>query len=77
MEEFNPIKEWWNNREENDVSWKVDIKTIIERGYDLDIKNPNKKEEVHEYTSAELIDLLEKSMQKSNDLLNQLKSELR
>ena len=76
LEEFNPIKDWWNNRVENDLAWKVDIKTIVERGYDLDIKNPNKQEEVHEYSSAELIDLLEKSMQKSNELLNRLKSEL-
>jgi type I restriction enzyme M protein len=76
LEEFNPIKEWWNNRIENDVSWKVDIKTLIERGYDLDIKNPNKQEAVHEYTSSQLIDLLEKSMLKSNDLFTQLKSEL-
>lgn len=76
LEELNPIKEWWNNRQENDVSWKIDIKTIIESGYDLDIKNPNKQEEIHEYTSAELIDLLGKSMDKSNELLNQLKSGL-
>ncbi len=76
LEEFNPVKDWWNNRVENDVAWKVDIKTIIERGYDLDIKNPKKQEEVQEYSSAELIDLLEKSMQKSNTLLHQLKSEL-
>lgn len=76
-EEFNPIKDWWNNRVENDFAWKVDIKTIIERGYDLDIKNPNKLEEVHEYTSAELIDLLADSMKRSNDLLNKLKSELK
>ena len=77
LEEFNPIKDWWNNREENDLAWKVDIKTIREHGYDLDIKNPSKQEEVHEYTSAELINLLEESMYKSNDLLNQLKSELK
>ena len=77
LEEFDPIKNWWNNREENDISWKVDIQTIIDRGYDLDIKNPNTKEEEHEYTSAELIEMLEKSIQKSNDLLNQLKSELK
>jgi type I restriction enzyme M protein len=76
LEEFNPIKEWWNNREENEIAWKVDIKTIIERGYDLDIKNPNQQEEVHEFTSAELIQMLEKSMQQSNELLNQLKAEL-
>jgi type I restriction enzyme M protein len=76
LEEFNPIKEWWNKREENDLAWKVNIKTIVESGYDLDIKNPNKLEEVHEYTSAELINMLGKSMQKSNELLNRLKSEL-
>jgi type I restriction enzyme M protein len=77
LEEFNPIKYWWNNREENDVAWKVNIKTIVDRGYDLDIKNPNKQEEEHEYTSAELIDLLDISMQKSKELLIQLKSELK
>jgi len=76
LEEFALIKEWWNNREENDLSWKADIQTIIDRGYDLEIKNPNKLEEVHEYTSSELVDLLSKSMLKSNELLNQLKSEL-
>lgn len=75
LEEFNPIREWWKNRLENDVAWKVDIKTIIDRGYDLDIKNPKKQEEVHEYSSVELIELLSKSMVKSNDLLNLLKSE--
>jgi len=77
LEEFNPVREWWNNRQENEVAWKVDLKTIIDRGYDLDIKNPNKKEEEDEYTSAELIELLEKSMNKSYDLLSQLKSEMK
>ena len=77
LEEFNPIKKWWNKREENEVAWKVDINTIIERGFDLDIKNPNKQEEVQDYTSAELIQMLEKSMQKGTELLNQLKAELR
>ncbi len=77
LEEFAPIREWWSTRNENDVSWKVNIKTIVDRGYDLDIKNPNKLEEIHEYTSVELIGLLEKSFQKNIDLLNQLKLELK
>jgi len=76
LEEFNPIRDWWNKRLENEVAWKVNIKKIIERGYDLDIKNPNRQEEEHEYMSAELIQMLEKSMKKSNELLNQLKTEL-
>lgn len=71
--EFNPIKTWWNDRKESEVAWKVDIQTIIDRNYDLDIKNPTKQEEVHEYTSVELMELLHTSFEKSNALLNQLK----
>lgn len=71
--EFNPIKTWWNDRKESDVAWKVDIQTIIDRNYDLDVKNPTKQEEVHEYSSVELMELLHTSFAKSNALLNQLK----
>lgn len=73
VKEFNPIKDWWNDRKESDIAWKVDIQTIIDRNYDLDIKNPTKQEEVHEYNSVELMDLLHTSFEKSNALLNQLK----
>lgn len=71
--EFEPIKKWWNDRKESDIAWKVDIQTIIDRNYDLDIKNPTKVEEVNEYNSAELMELLHTSFEKSNALLNQLK----
>lgn len=71
--EFAPIKAWWNDRKENDIAWKVPIQTIIDRNYDLDIKNPTKPEEMHEYSSAELMELLHTSFEKSNALLNQLK----
>ncbi len=71
--EFDPIKTWWNNRKESDIAWKVDIQTIIDRNYDLDIKNPTKQEEVHEYNSVELMGMLQTSFEKSNALLNQLK----
>jgi type I restriction enzyme M protein len=71
--EFNPIKDWWNDRKESDIAWKVPIQTIIDRNYDLDIKNPTKQEETHEYNSVELMELLHTSFDKSNALLNQLK----
>ncbi len=77
LKEFEPIKIWWNNRKESELSWKVDIKTIIERGYDLDIKNPHKQEEVHEYTSSELIEMLSNSFGRNQLLLNQLKETLK
>lgn len=72
--EFNPIKTWWTDRKESDIAWKVPIQTIIDRSYDLDIKNPTKQEEAHEYNSVELMELLHISFDKSNALLNQLKN---
>lgn len=71
--EFNPIKDWWKDRKESDIAWKVDIQTIIDRNFDLDIKNPTKQEVTHEYNSLELMDLLHTSFDKSNALLNHLK----
>ncbi len=71
--EFEPIKKWWNNRQESEICWKVNINTIIERGYDLDIKNPTKQEEEQEHSSTELMEMLDKSFSKSHDLLMKLK----
>ena len=71
--EFDPIKVWWEDRQESDIAWKVPIQTIIDRNYDLDIKNPTKQEEAHEYNSIELMEMLHASFDKSNNLLNQLK----
>lgn len=76
LEEFQLIKDWWNNRVESEVSWKVHIETIKERNYDLDIKNPHIEEEEHEFSSQELIEKLEKGFAKSHTLLNELKQEL-
>ena len=75
--EFDPIKTWWTDRKESDIAWKVPIQTIIDRNYDLDIKNPTKQDETHEYNSIELMDLLHNSFDKSNKLLNQLKKALK
>ncbi len=75
-EEFEPVKAWWNKRKESEVCWKVDIETLIERSYDLDIKNPNKAEETHAYSTQELMLMLESSFADSRKLLNQLKKAL-
>jgi hypothetical protein len=43
----------------------------------LDIKNPHKTEDLHEYTSQEIIGLLEKGLTKSHELLNLMREEIR
>jgi type I restriction enzyme M protein len=75
--EFDPIKTWWTDRKESDITWKVPIQTIIDRNYDLDIKNPTKQEESQEYNSIELMDLLHSSFDKSNTFLEQLKETIK
>jgi type I restriction enzyme M protein len=72
VEEFQPIRDWWNQRVESEVCWKVNIDKIRDRGFDLDIKNPNTVETEHEYTSDEIVNLLEKSFERSRDLIAQM-----
>jgi type I restriction enzyme M protein len=76
LSEFDTLKSWWENREENELAWKVDIDTIKNNGYNLDIKNPHQEEEEEIHTSSELLEILHNSFAKSDDLLKQLKSEL-
>jgi len=76
INEFDGLKAWWSNREANAQAWKVDIKTIKENGFNLDIKNPYKEKEEEVYSSAELIEMLAKSFVKSDLLLKKLKDEL-
>ncbi|MDA3906829.1 MAG: N-6 DNA methylase [Bacteroidales bacterium] len=73
LKELAPIKKWWTDRKESEVCWKVDIQTIIDRNYDLDINNPNKKEEVIEHSSSELMELLDASFDRSHNLLTQIR----
>jgi len=47
LEEFNTEKAWWNSRHETPQAWKISAKTIVDRNFNLDIKNPNTPDEVH------------------------------
>ena len=75
--EFEGLKTWWNNRVENQQAWKISIDQLKANNYNLDIKNPHIEETEHTYTSTELLDLLHQSFAKSDELLNQLKQELK
>lgn len=76
IKEFDLEKGWWNNREENEYAWKVSIDEIKARNYNLDIKNPTKQVEEKQYSSKELIEMLDKSIAKSKSTLDLIKNEL-
>ncbi len=52
--EFDPVREWWNSREENAYAHKVSIEQIKERNYNLDFKNPNGAGAVEQMSSSDL-----------------------
>lgn len=70
FEEFQPIIDWWNNREENDQAWKVNVKDL--KNWDLDIKNPFEEVEEIEFSKTELIEKLQVSQTKIANLLNEI-----
>jgi len=71
-EEFAPVEKWWNKRSESELCWKVPIRDIRDRYYNLDIKNPNSSEEEGELRSSELIAKLKASFERSIALLDKL-----
>jgi type I restriction enzyme M protein len=47
IEEFEPEKAWWTDRKETQFAWTVSIEQIRERGFNLDITNPNAPQHTH------------------------------
>jgi type I restriction enzyme M protein len=41
IEEFDLEKKWWSKRKETENAWPVSVKTIEDRNYNLDFKNPH------------------------------------
>jgi len=77
LKEFEPIRKWWKKREESEICWKVDIATIKEHGFDLDIKNPTIEEQTIIHSSREILSMLEKSFSKSITLISDIRKELK
>ncbi|ELV7516899.1 N-6 DNA methylase [Photobacterium damselae] len=80
FEEFQQEIDWWGNeadgfatRVENEHAWKVSIKDIIERNFNLDIKNPH-QDEVIAHDPQELLASYQQQQQEIAELRNQLKN---
>ena len=71
-EHLDPIRSWWDNREESEYSWKVTVQDIVDADYGIfDWKNPNIPEE--ELEGAET--LLERYTEQTGEV-NSLRSNL-
>jgi len=45
VKHLDEVTAWWNDRQESEQAWKVSKEDIVNRNYNLDIKNPNAPEE--------------------------------
>ena len=75
-EEFLPVKKWWGNRKANDHAWKISIKQIQERNYNMDFKNPNGKSATVHKSPEELVREIEGKEEKIADILGEIKKGL-
>lgn len=75
FDELAPLIEWWDKREESDVAWKVKVEDL-KKGFDLDVKNPNKEFIETEHTSAELLAGLKKSFLRAASMVEQIERSL-
>ncbi len=79
IKEFDLEKEWWNDRENEKFKkycWKVSIEEIEKRKFNLDINNPNGKEEAENLSPKEILEKLEESLDKSKELIKKIKKEI-
>lgn len=71
-EEFEPVKKWWKNRKANKHAWKVSIKEIQERNYNLDFKNPNGVGVGEQKTPREILRGISEKEKEITDLLQEI-----
>lgn len=75
-EEFDSATAWWDVREENDLAWKVSASAIIERGYNLDVKNPRAKDELDHLAPELILDRMMTTQAKLETLLREIVTEV-
>jgi len=83
-EEFQPLTEWWNNREENDHSWKVSASDVIHCNgegnvvsVNLDIKNPNRIMDLEHLSPNQLVAGLYSKEQKILEIIEGISNRLK
>jgi type I restriction enzyme M protein len=59
FEEFQPLFAWWSARTETPQAWTVPVAKLRERGYNLDIGNPNAPEDPEALPPEALVEAIE------------------
>jgi type I restriction enzyme M protein len=81
FEEFAPCVEWWRNRKENGIAWKVRARDVLK--YDgkgnllsanLDVKNPSTTEDLEHLPPEGLVESILEKEKRIAELMTEIKS---
>jgi type I restriction enzyme M protein len=66
----------WSKRKLGDNSWTMTAQEIIERGFDLSAKNPNRRDDYEHRPALELVQSIRVKEERVLELLNELEGML-
>ena len=55
FEELRPALQWWRERIENECAWRVSSAALLERGSNLDVKNPRAPADIERRASSDVL----------------------
>lgn len=64
---------WWGNRKESELAWKVKAETVLANNFNLDIKNPNAKEEFEHMPPEQLVEDIMKKEERIAGIMAEIK----
>ena len=76
FEEFRDCQMWWDKRDENERAWRVPIAEIEASGFNLDLRNPRRPDDLAHRPPGELLEELIKTEREILGLLEALKTRL-
>ncbi len=81
FEEFADCEAWWGgsareSRVENEHAWRVPVTEIVNSGYNLDLRNPNRVDDLAHRPPAELVAELIETEHEVLELLRQLEKDV-
>jgi type I restriction enzyme M protein len=77
FDEFADCQAWWGDRREDERAWRVPIAGLEANGFNLDLRNPNRPDDLADRAPGELVAELLQSESEVIAILRLLQSELR
>lgn len=77
FEDIEDCIKWWNSRKENERAWKVKTENVIANNFNLDVKNPNAKEEFEHMPPEKLVEDILKKEERIAGIMTEIKQILK